>query len=568
MTNTDCKEPSATCIACGKELPDFKAEPRRRPTCDNKECRRVAYHTPARRTVTIEEGEVICAQEGCGQPVPAGDYDISKTLFFCSRACRNKYRRSPHEAAAPRKRTVEEGEIICAREGCGRPVPAGEYDLSKTQFFCSGSCRSKHHAAKGRANKTPLPRKRTVEEGEIICAREGCGRPVPAGDYDIKKRLFFCGRGCARRYYAANYVVGQCRHCGGDIHDYPFMTGKREFCCGEHKNMYFGQQRLERETGPFAATLTRYLETYGRSHYSADALKTRRLELIALLGFVHQLGIADLERVTPSVISQFVAREVSRGVQHRNFVSGASTFFSWMLVEGLRRNPNPVIPRIHITPGPEHGPRPYSDAELDERWNIVEKFGTPLERIAFSIGIESGVRGGELRRIREGDVDETAQSIQVRLPTKNRTPRKTLYHDRAKRYLAEWKQHRDPYCGHDYLLHNQHSRPITNTGYIQTLIKTTLAEHGVTEFSFHRLRHTWATRLHEAGVDLATIMALGGWRSLEGVKRYLGLSQRRIEESYFEAMAKARKDRELADEQVVSLADFAFADEEPKANAA
>ena len=284
MTNTDSKtEQAATCIACGKELPDFQARPRLRPTCDNKECRRIAYNTPARKNLTIKEGEILCALEGCSRPVPAGEYDISKTLFFCCPACRAKYKPGAHSTRGPKKRTIKEGEVPCAREGCGRHVPAGEYAVSKTLFFCGGSCRSKHYAARKAAHTILLPKKRMVKEGEVFCAREGCSRPIPAGEYGIRKTLVFCGRGCERKYYAANFVVGHCKQCGGDIHDYPFMTGKREFCCGEHKNMYFGQARLERETGPHAAILTRYLETFGRIHYSAAALNTRRLELISLL---------------------------------------------------------------------------------------------------------------------------------------------------------------------------------------------------------------------------------------------------------------------------------------------
>lgn len=454
MIDTNSKtQDVTTCIACGKALPDFRPRPHVKPACDNKECRRIAYNVPA-------------------------------------------------------------------------------------------------------------PRKRTITEGEVLCAREGCGHPVPAGEYDIRKTLFFCGRGCARKYYGANYVVGHCRQCGGDIHDYPFMTGKREFCSIEHKQVYQGQQRLERETGPFAPLLTEYLRTFAANHYSPNALKSKRLELISFLGFVNHLGITNLEDVRPNVVTQYVAGELARGLQHRNFVGGISIFFHWMLAEGRRRNPNPVVPRIHNTRMREYLPRPYSDSESDERWAVIEKYGTPLEKVAFSIGIETGLRGGELRNVRLPDVNEKAQRIHVRLPTKNSTTREPFYHDRVKRYLAEWMQYRDPYCGHDYLLHNDHSRPINDTGHIQTLIKTTLAKHGIPEFSFHRLRHTWATRLYESGVDLATIMVLGGWKTLEGLKRYLLVSRKHMEDSYFDAMGRAREDRELADEQVTSLTDFAFSEGE------
>jgi integrase len=42
--------------------------------------------------------------------------------------------------------------------------------------------------------------------------------------------------------------------------------------------------------------------------------------------------------------------------------------------------------------------------------------------------------------------------------------------------------------------------------------------------TFHTLRHTFASRLVMAGVDLLTVKALGGWNRLEMVERYSHLA--------------------------------------------
>ena len=47
---------------------------------------------------------------------------------------------------------------------------------------------------------------------------------------------------------------------------------------------------------------------------------------------------------------------------------------------------------------------------------------------------------------------------------------------------------------------------------------------GLTDITPHVLRHTFASRLVMAGVDLQTIMELGGWKSLAMVQRYSHLS--------------------------------------------
>lgn len=47
---------------------------------------------------------------------------------------------------------------------------------------------------------------------------------------------------------------------------------------------------------------------------------------------------------------------------------------------------------------------------------------------------------------------------------------------------------------------------------------------GLDDFRFHDLRHTFASRLAMAGVDLLTIKELGGWKTLTMVQRYAHLS--------------------------------------------
>ena len=43
-------------------------------------------------------------------------------------------------------------------------------------------------------------------------------------------------------------------------------------------------------------------------------------------------------------------------------------------------------------------------------------------------------------------------------------------------------------------------------------------------FTWHGLRHTWASRLSMAGVDARTLQELGGWQTLSMVERYAHLS--------------------------------------------
>jgi integrase len=55
---------------------------------------------------------------------------------------------------------------------------------------------------------------------------------------------------------------------------------------------------------------------------------------------------------------------------------------------------------------------------------------------------------------------------------------------------------------------------------IQRVFRGAVKAAGVVKFRFHDLRHTFATRLVQSGVDLYTVAHLGRWKTIEMVKRY------------------------------------------------
>jgi len=60
--------------------------------------------------------------------------------------------------------------------------------------------------------------------------------------------------------------------------------------------------------------------------------------------------------------------------------------------------------------------------------------------------------------------------------------------------------------------------------------RTGLKRAGITDFRFHDLRHTWASWLVQAGVPLSALQEMGGWESIEMVRRYAHLSPNHLTE--------------------------------------
>jgi len=140
------------------------------------------------------------------------------------------------------------------------------------------------------------------------------------------------------------------------------------------------------------------------------------------------------------------------------------------------------------------------------------------------------------------------------------------YHEKTRRYLEEWLRERDNSCGHDYLFHNSLGdpmKPSTLWWHLRVIFdgfrtkKAAKYDEVFKGFKYHRLRHSMTSRLANHGVDVATLMALGGWRSWDGMQSYVKVEPETVQASYEEAMKEIReRAREDRVSRVFSLEEF------------
>ena len=92
-------------------------------------------------------------------------------------------------------------------------------------------------------------------------------------------------------------------------------------------------------------------------------------------------------------------------------------------------------------------------------------------------------------------------------------------------------------------------RQVNTKAWRQALERT-----GITNFRWHDLRHTWASWHVQAGTPLHVLQELGGWESVEMVRRYAHLSTDHLAE-YVERMSGTLKvvDAEAKAGKVVTI---------------
>ena len=183
-----------------------------------------------------------------------------------------------------------------------------------------------------------------------------------------------------------------------------------------------------------------------------------------------------------------------------------------------------------------------------------------MDEVRFAVGEECGFRIGEVCNIRLSDIDQQAQTIYVRLPTKNGRTRTVPFHAKVKKYLNLWLAKRDPRCDHDHLLHNKAFRRY-DTIKLDAWFKKNLKSmpEPAQSFLFHRCRHSWATRLMNNGMELAVLKELGGWESWNSMQRYIKVLPATIRSQYEASYARLQGKRPRSGEdEEISLIDFAL----------
>lgn len=122
--------------------------------------------------------------------------------------------------------------------------------------------------------------------------------------------------------------------------------------------------------------------------------------------------------------------------------------------------------------------------------------------------------------------------------TKTGNPRSVAIHPRVEALLRPlWEKRGRPDSGHVFL--NRSGQPYQDTrdlavqggNPLKHAHATACARAGVANFTVHDWRHHWASHCVMAGIDLITIMRMGGWKSLRMVQRYAAVDTTHMHEA-------------------------------------
>lgn len=154
----------------------------------------------------------------------------------------------------------------------------------------------------------------------------------------------------------------------------------------------------------------------------------------------------------------------------------------------------------------------------------------------------SGLRVSELLNLKISDIHLTASYVKIigKGSKERHVPLGQMSVIALREYLTKGRPQLIK-IENNYLFLNQYGNKLSRQGFFKLLKKFAKDTNITKEVSPHTLRHSFATHLLEAGIDLRTLQELLGHEDISTTQIYTHISQRYIKQSYLEAHPRAKE---------------------------
>ena len=274
---------------------------------------------------------------------------------------------------------------------------------------------------------------------------------------------------------------------------------------------------------------------------SSNTVESYKRDLLKLVKYLQELGIASYSETTESVCSSwignlFAANNNPKSIQRH--LSSAKGFFKFLLKNQIIES-SP----FDLISGPKaakHLPDVLSPEDVEVLMNFKPSNNLEIRDLAIiELMYSSGLRVSETSAVNLNDFEEDMQFLRVL--GKGSKTRLVPIGRFAKQAIQNWLIERQKiHIIPDALFVNLKGGRIT-TRSIQLRLKRLALKQGLPPVYPHMLRHSFATHMLESGGDLRTIQELLGHTSLSTTQIYTKLDYQHLVKIYDEAHPKAKK---------------------------
>ena len=251
------------------------------------------------------------------------------------------------------------------------------------------------------------------------------------------------------------------------------------------------------------------------------------------LSFLNERGTGELEQLSREDLEGFLEHEQDRGLKPSSVKTrwtGIRAFLNYLINEEVL-DPQLLRRTIRIRV-PESLPRAIDPEDVKR---LLAVLNHTRDRALILLLLRTGMRIGELLGTKVDDVDFRDRKLQIPQAMKNAVGRVVYFGDDAHQALEAWMRTREP--KREFLFYAQCKQTMgygaARAMFAKYLVKAGLQGKG---YCLHRLRHTFASEMLNAGMRLECLQQLLGHSSIEVTRRYARLTDKTREQEYFRTM--------------------------------
>ncbi len=262
----------------------------------------------------------------------------------------------------------------------------------------------------------------------------------------------------------------------------------------------------------FDKFVERYLE------YSKGNKKSHTRDITSTRALLNLFRGQTLQQITSWLIDKYKAqrqksisrlgRPITKATVNRELACLKHMFTKaneWGLMSS-----NPAK-KVKLFPEKPHKLKVISKVEFQKLYQAASPHFKPILLCAY----QTGARRGELTKLRWEDVDLEAGHIYIR-ESKNNESRPISINATLMDALVKLKKN----SSSEYVFTTHEGKPYTSNTAWKRAWMTALKRSGIEKCRFHDLRHSFASRLVMAGVDISTVQELMGHKDINMTKRY------------------------------------------------
>ena len=267
--------------------------------------------------------------------------------------------------------------------------------------------------------------------------------------------------------------------------------------------------------------VVRYVaESTHKASLSADQVHLRWLDSF--------LGGLMLQAIDRNLLEAIMAARLAQGAAHATVNRTVEVIRAVLRKAAFEWDWIDKVPKFRTLPEPKRRVRFLT---RDEAERLIAELPEHLAAMA-RFSLETGLRRSNVTGLQWSQVDLARRSAWIHADqAKGRKPIAVPLSNAAAVLL---RQQMGRHSTHVFCFRGKPITQVSTKAWYQALQRA-----GIEDFRWHDLRHTWASWHAQAGTPLHVLQELGGWESVEMVRRYAHLSSEHLAD-YVDRMSQLK----------------------------